>query len=134
MSDAMQAVTTGVIRAALADATLFGLIGGRIVEAESPTLKDLELPAMAIRYIPGRVRYPLQVYHVFNFQVLVYSRKSYSELREVYNAFMDALDGMRFTRDSVNFVIRKTQAPSLDMDQETEEYILSCFWEAKAVG
>jgi hypothetical protein len=134
MADPMQAAVVGVLRTALADPTFFNKVGGRFVEAESPVLVNLDLPAAAIRFIPGRVRKPLLDYHVFNFQIVVYSDQSYSECRAVYNAFRIAMNGKRLTQDGVYLVIRAMQAPSLDTDPESEEFMLSCFWEVRTVG
>ena len=134
MADAMQAGVVGVMHLALADPTFFNKVGGRLVEAESPVLVNLDLPAAAIRFIPGRTRRPLLDYHVYNFQIAVYSDKSYSECRDVYNAFRVAANGKRMTQNGVHLVIRAMQAPSLDTDQDSEEFILSCFWEVRVVG
>jgi len=134
MSDPMQASVVGVMRTALADATFFNKVGGRLVEAESPVLVNLDLPAAAIRFIPGRIRKNVLDYHVFNFQIAVYSDQSYAECRDVYNAFRQAMNRTRFMQDGVALVASAMQGSSLDTDPGSEEFILSCFWEVRAFG
>lgn len=129
----MQAVSEGIVRCAQDDDTLFNLIGGRIQRAEDPTTSDITLPAIVFQFIPGRVKYPVQGYYIYNIHVLVYSSKSYRETEQIYTAFMGAMDNMLISHDDTNFHFRAAQAPSSNYIEEQGNFVLSVFWTARAV-
>jgi hypothetical protein len=127
-------VSAGIVQAAQDDDALFLLIGGRIVQAEDPTLRDMELPAVAFRYLPGRSKYPLRKVWTYTVQFLIYSNKSYEEAEEVYEALTEALSHKGFQHTGgTNFEMWPNQAPSSNFIEEDGEFIYSVFWTVKAI-
>lgn len=126
-------MSDGIVQTLQNDDALFLLIGGRVQRAEEPTTVDLILPAIVFQFLPGRTKFPLRGYYIYNIHFLCYSSKSYEECEELNEAMNDAMHTFGVTQNGVNFVIYPVQAPSENFIPEEGNFALSTFWIARAI-
>lgn len=124
-------ISAAIIRAAQEDADFSALTGGRIFPAEDPAIRDIETPAVAFTFLPGRK--PAYRYDVYVVHFLCYSPNSKGEAMDVADLLDEALNRKLLQRGGVNGQGRPNQTPSTNYDEELGEHIASFFWEFRVI-
>ncbi len=117
-----------LVREMRGDATVFGLVGGRIYPQEIATVKNPVYPCIAFRIDSGVPDPHVSKVGVPRVIINCYSTKSYNESYSVYEAVKDLLAISRFFDASVNLIIKEESLPREFYDPVGQTYNLITRW------